>query len=56
MGKVETLTIEKSKGKSLYKKEVKHAKAPKRTDIFLDRHVKMCMHAEKRIIYICASA
>lgn len=53
MGKLETLTIEKSKGKSLYKKKVTRAKAPKRTDMLLDIHVKMCMHAENRNMRLC---
>ena len=50
MGKVETLTIEKNKGKPLHKKKVTRAKAPQRRGMFLDRRVKMCMHAENRNI------
>ena len=53
LGKLETLTIEKSKDKSLYKKKVTRAKAPKRTDMLLDIHVKMCMHAENRNMCLC---
>lgn len=48
LGNVETLTIEKNKGQSLKKKKATCAKAQKRPDTFLDRHVKMCVCAEYR--------
>ena len=39
---METFTIEKNRGESLYEKKL-CAKAQKRSDMFLERHVKICV-------------